>query len=523
MRFAELLFEKGLTVGEKELQQALNRSDEFTYGFEAEFVHRDVDTSSQTINVNVEEINSVDDIVDLYRRHSDEREIRRTLEMYLDRIARRRATEEVDARGIDREDRTRWQKVHNVYYGRQYDKITEDWDLTDKEKIELIQAPSAGIFHVHHNDDGTVDLEPRNGEYFEVQRRLQEYLNEKVRRTSPSGKTDYAHWNIVSEESIQAEPGTFGIEIISPVYSDYGRFIFAINEIFEYIEEHGDTNDTTGFHVNIGLKDSDIGVDLLKLQLLMGDDYIARMFGREANQHAEQIKDWAKQKLTVHKFDSEAESNPRALRQYIESELLEPQKYKTINITKYYEGNYIEFRATGGENYHKQPQKLEYAIKRYLYGLVVATDPNVGRKEYLSKLARLIIPAHEEMTQDEKVMAKMTQAGLSHTEADSYIKTIREALNQPSAIARRLAIWLIRAKGRYGVIPKAIRPIIIRDIQRSALVNNPTAWDQFVAEIYERSMDNWGEFGELMRELGLQKLEPKGAKFLSDIADTGSR
>jgi hypothetical protein len=255
----------------------------------------------------------------------------------------------------------------------------------------------------------------------------------------------------------------------------------------------------------------------------MGDDYIARMFGREANQHAEQIKDWAKQKLTVNKFDPEAKSDPNALRQYIESELLEPQKYKTVNISKYYEGNYIEFRAAGGENYHKQPQKVEYAIKRYLYGLVVSTDPDVGRKEYLSKLARLIIPAREEMTQDEKIKAKMEQAGISHYEADSYVKSIREALDQPSTVARRLAIWLIRAKGRYGAIPKAVRPIIIRDIQRSALVNYATAWDQFVAEIYERSMDNWGEFEELVRELSLQKLEPKGAKFLSDIADARSK
>jgi hypothetical protein len=523
MKFTELLFEKGLTVGEKELRQAIARSDEFTYGFEAEFVHREVDASGLNISVDVDEINSVDDIMSIYARvGADDRETHRTLMVYLDRIARRRATEQADAKGIDRDDRTRWQKVYGPYYMREYEKVTKDWDLTAEEKTQLIKAPSAGIFHVYVEDD-TIDLEPRDSEHFVVQRSLQEYLNEKVRVTSPAGKTDYAHWNITSDSSIAAEPGTFGIEVISPVYDSYERFMSAIDNIFAYIYRYGDTNDSTGFHVNIGLKNSDMGVDLLKLQLLMGDDYIARMFGREANQHAEQIKDWAKQKLTVNKFDPEAKSDPNALRQYIESELLEPQKYKTVNISKYYEGNYIEFRAAGGENYHKQPQKVEYAIKRYLYGLVVSTDPDVGRKEYLSKLARLIIPAREEMTQDEKIKAKMEQAGISHYEADSYVKSIREALDQPSTVARRLAIWLIRAKGRYGAIPKAVRPIIIRDIQRSALVNYATAWDQFVAEIYERSMDNWGEFEELVRELSLQKLEPKGAKFLSDIADARSK
>lgn len=517
MRFGELLFEKGIAVGEKELRQALGRSNEFTYGFEAEFVHNEVDPEDQWTVIRLDKINSIKDIVEIYSKAgADEKEITRSLERAIDHIARRRATEKVKDRGIDLDDDpTRFRKIQNTYYAREFDKLSNEWDFSNEEKIKIISAPSAGIFHIHHKDP-YVEFEPRDGEAFKARYQLEEELQQKVRVISPAAKPDFAHWNITYDSSITDEGDGFGLEVISPVFDDYERFIYAMTNIFNYIEENGFTNESCGFHVNIGLKDKDTGVDLLKLQLLMGDEYITKLFGREANNHAEQIGEWARKKLYVHKFDPEAKSDPRSLIQYIESEMLDHHKYKTVNISKYYSGNYIEFRAAGGEDYEKKTDKIEYAIKRYLYGLIVATDPNIGRREYLSKLARLVVPAQEEMTQEQQTMQKMVQAGLTEYESNSYVKSVREEVNNPQAFGVRLANWLVRIKSRHSALPKTIRSVVIRDIQRSALSKDRLAWDKFIVDLYQRT-DEMQEFTDLVKELNLKKLEPQGAMKLDDI------
>lgn len=517
MRFGEILLEKGIAVGEKELRQALARSDEFTYGFEAEFVHNEVDPEDMWTVMRIDSITSMEDILQIYRKAgADERQVTRTLETYIDRLARNRATLELDRRDIDHDDDPdRYRKIFNSVYGKEYQNLTKEWDLTDKEKIQLIRAPSAGIFHIHIKEP-YIELEPRDAESFKARSMVEDELGEKVRVISPATKADYAHWNLTTDSSIEEREGGFGVEIISPVYEDYERFIYAMNNIFNYISENGYTNDSCGFHVNIGVKDTDTGVDLLKLQLLMGDEYITKLFGREANYHAEQIREWAKKKLHIHKFDPEARSDPRSLIQYIESEMLDQHKYKTVNISKYYDKNYIEFRAAGGENYEKKTDKIEYAIKRYLYGLVVATDPKVGRKEYLSKLARLVVPAQQEMTQEQQIMQKMTQAGISPFDANSYVKSVRPEVDDATALANRLSNWLGRIKAREGEIPKLVRGLLVRDLQRSPLSKDRIEWDRFITLLYERTKDE-NQFNELVKELNLKKLEPKGAMKLDDI------
>jgi hypothetical protein len=62
-------------------------------------------------------------------------------------------------------------------------------------------------------------------------------------------------------------------------------------------------------------------------------------------------------------------------------------KYESINLK---DGNYIEFRSAGNEDYNKDPGKMKDIIRRYAYAMWIAGNPGAERREYYKKLYKFL-------------------------------------------------------------------------------------------------------------------------------------
>ena len=67
------------------------------------------------------------------------------------------------------------------------------------------------------------------------------------------------------------------------------------------------------------------------------------------------------------------------------------KKDRTINSSKLNSLGFLEFRSIGGENYHKRISEIKYSIKRIMYTLYLASNENIRKKEYYSKLGKIVI------------------------------------------------------------------------------------------------------------------------------------
>jgi hypothetical protein len=82
--------------------------------------------------------------------------------------------------------------------------------------------------------------------------------------------------------------------------------------------------------------------------------------------------------------------DPKTRREQVEEWLSKNDKYRSVNASKFTSSGYLEFRITGGDNYHMYPNKIMETVQRYLYVLKIAADPEAARREYLNKLGKLM-------------------------------------------------------------------------------------------------------------------------------------
>jgi len=194
-----------------------------------------------------------------------------------------------------------------------------------------------------------------------------------------------------------------GLEFVSPPLS-IPEMIEDLKKVAEWAEDEGCyTNDSTGLHMNISVENFDReDIDYIKLAVLCGDEYILKEFGRMSNTYAASaigkvknlIRDnpdraaevLAKMKSHLEQgADRAVESTTRNIHGNYTN------KYTSINL----KDNRIEFRSPGGDwlgEYRRDPGKLVNTMLRFVVALDAAMDPDKYRKEYLTKLYKLLNP-----------------------------------------------------------------------------------------------------------------------------------
>ena len=186
-------------------------------------------------------------------------------------------------------------------------------------------------------------------------------------------------------------PDGFGLEFIAPPLP-VDEMLGDLTKVKKWAKENGyTTNRTTGLHINVSIPEKDFqNLDYVKLALLLGDKYVLQTFSREFNSYA---------KSSFEDLAKKARLNPKTAKQVLDSlktgisqaalkSLMNgnPGKYFSIHPKE----GYIEFRSAGEDWLELNYNNIEKTLNRFVVALNSALRPNKNRKEYMSKLAKLV-------------------------------------------------------------------------------------------------------------------------------------
>jgi hypothetical protein len=198
--------------------------------------------------------------------------------------------------------------------------------------------------------------------------------------------------------SISADRGDMGLEFVSPPMS-VSEMIDDLKKVRKWAESVGAyTNKSTGLHINVSIPNyNDDKLDYVKLALLLGDKYVLEQFGRAANTYTAsalgKIQDRVKN-LSTDQVQGLFDQMRLGLNQLASRSIHGPSttKYTSINPR----GNYIEFRSPGGDWLAEDISTLVSTMMRFVVALDAAVEPSKYRKEYLSKLQKLLAPKSDD-------------------------------------------------------------------------------------------------------------------------------
>jgi hypothetical protein len=220
------------------------------------------------------------------------------------------------------------------------------------------------------------------------------YMGKPVNASSSyhGARREAGHYVVEPDGSLEGDnPGDGGLEFVSPPMP-IDEMISDLNKVKAWAGRTGCyTNDSTGLHINISVPDYSIDkLDYVKLAILMGDEYILDLFGRSGNTYAKsamgKIKSALKQKpeAAAQIMDLMKQGLDGAATKAIHTGITD--KYTSINTKT----GYIEFRSPGGDWLDSNFAKIENTLLRFTVALSAAINPEAYRKEYLTKLYKLL-------------------------------------------------------------------------------------------------------------------------------------
>lgn len=167
-----------------------------------------------------------------------------------------------------------------------------------------------------------------------------------------------------------------------------------MEEVFEYIQDHGSTSSDTGMHVNMslkGIKFSKKSFNPTKLVMLMDEKYMHEKFDVRATYapaHWQQV-------TPVVLINFAKAASGQELLEKVERDFIQDHKYRTINLGSVFDSmldsrRRIEFRFFGGAGYEDDYDKMVYEINRAAYMMMAAFSPAFGHKEYMKKILKVL-------------------------------------------------------------------------------------------------------------------------------------
>ena len=207
-------------------------------------------------------------------------------------------------------------------------------------------------------------------------------------------------WIVEPDTSLEPDDSEdFGLEIVSPPMP----LLTALEKLQEVCDWANDstegnayTNGSTGLHMGVSVPFKGGDVDYLKLILFLGDEYVLKSFGREANTYCKSAMSKFKENIKGGRAD------PMGVIKLMQNGLLElahreiqkgvgDGKYTSAHIQK----GYIEFRSPGGDWLAEEsadPEKLQNTMLRFARAMSLAANPGEERREYAKKLYKLVAP-----------------------------------------------------------------------------------------------------------------------------------
>jgi len=273
--------------------------------------------------------------------------------------------------------------------------------------------------------------------------------------TSRSRAQEQSRWIIEPDSSIETDGSDEGgLEFVSPAL-EINLALTQMQQVLEFIREHGYTNTSTGLHVNISVPDYNVDkLDYVKLAIFLGDKYVLEQFDRLSNHYCDGAYKKIGNKVQQMKGD-ELKAVMNKMKEGLTlaaSKIIHTgytSKYTSINTKE----GYIEFRSPGG-NYLDDPvEKLTNTALRMALALRIATDENMYKKEYQKRLYKVLNDAGE---QDDLVKFKdyVAKFQTADKETRSYIiQTIQAEREARKAKKKKpdnesRPYWMVRRRGQ---------------------------------------------------------------------------
>jgi hypothetical protein len=183
-----------------------------------------------------------------------------------------------------------------------------------------------------------------------------------------------------------------GLEFVSPPLT-FPEMLEDLEKVRQWANRIGAyTNKSTGLHMNVSIPGyDDKNLDFVKLALLVGDQYVLKKFGRSVSPFAagalEKVQARAKN-LSPDQVQGLFDQMRAGLNKFASRSIQDSAVSKHTSIHP--QGKYIEFRSPGGDWLNEDPKTLVSTLMRFIVALDAAMDPDKYRKEYLSKLRRML-------------------------------------------------------------------------------------------------------------------------------------
>jgi hypothetical protein len=284
-------------------------------------------------------------------------------------------------------------------------------------------------------------------------------------------------WYIEPDGSLHPNSGDGAAEVVGPpeapqaALASLKKFYAMAKELKLYTSKRNNT----GLHINVSIPKD---LDVLKLAVMVGDQYVLKKFGRENNNYARSImqnlQSTGGRKVgktvpsdTTTPFGSTASSIDLSMLQQIAKDISRDH-FTSVNFT----GKYVSFRHSGGD-YLGDYTEILNVVGRFVRAMVIASDPAAYRNEYLKAVTKLVGQRQPpDVDQRTRYIEYIKQNGLVVKTVELYLRKERfenpntanfaEALSQsntlvpgvnysitnPSDEAKRMLIAKSRADGR---------------------------------------------------------------------------
>ena len=280
------------------------------------------------------------------------------------------------------------------------------------------------------------------------------YASDSYHSASRSRAQEKGQWIIEPDSSIDAdESEDAGLEFISPAL-EINEALKQMQQVLEFIREHGYTNTSTGLHINISVPDFTTDkLDYVKLAIFLGDKHVLEQFDRLSNHYC----DGAYKKIGAKVQQMKGDELKAVMNKMKEGLTLAASKIIHTGYTSKYTSintkeGYIEFRSPGGDYLGKTKEELVNTALRMALALRIATDENMYKKEYQKRLYKVLSDAGEK---DDLVKFKDYVARFQTADKETrgyIIKTIqaeREARQaKKKAPGGDRPYWMVRRRGQ---------------------------------------------------------------------------
>ena len=236
-------------------------------------------------------------------------------------------------------------------------------------------------------------------------------------------RREAGHYVVEPDGSLEPDDSNdAGLEFVSPPMP-IDEMLSDFNKVVAWAKDKGCyTNDSTGLHINVSVPDfSRDKLDYVKLAILLGDEYVLKEFGREGNTYTKSALKRVKDNIRSRPEDAKRLlDSMKAGLSDIASKAVHSgatDKYTSINT----KDGYIEFRSPGGDWLDADIPKVENTLLRFVVALDAACDPQKYRKEYLTKLYKLLSPS-KDATDTIQYFTKYAAGELPKAALRSFVK-----------------------------------------------------------------------------------------------------